>query len=508
MTQTICEGRDDMWHMDHCLSISHPQTKDRLYQLTKRFGRNDTEATIKVISVADTIQQGWSRHTVQKARKTGQLLLGDSITEDDIAQLDDGDFSEIVKIEGGKLFVGSAITESSLSKKQRLSRIFAHLHNIGEEEYEEFVEAFGELFAELYAEVFDGSYAGNNARLIAGLDQDLRRAGIITGEKYADVGCGTLAMANTLGVANDGIYRDIVSLDSNQYMLKEGKEMLRANKEKAGIVSSEPEVRKGSMVNMRKKFGNGEFDVVNCALALNYVRLNTNLKKNFHKDQRVQSICEMNRILKPGGIGIMTFGETRCHPNEFEKFKETLEKHFGFEVLPEYTGVGTSTDDIEGHKFRNYTLVVRKVGTPDITDLEIKDLRMSLTRQAKKSKPQQPVRETRARDEDETTSYIHTQFQVEEKQVEFGYDEETLTEQERMVRKAQHARTLLQRLHSEHGGKLDEITEETRERLRGEGVEVNVFYVSGGRTVESFRLQGESSSHLVFPLWGDEELEA
>lgn len=483
MTDTIKEGRDDLWHINAVVALEPNYNKANMYQLVKRFSRNtNPNAQVDVVRVIDSIHEGVYEHGEQKYDLITLWQHGGSFTDNDVAFLEGGNLYDEVRIQAGKIYIGTAILEKLLTDQQRLNRIFAYLNNRGEEKYAEFMEKLGEEFARLYAKTQETAYSGNNARFAAGVWREMESRGLVPGKKYLDAGCGTLVLDNSLGESDDDTEREIISLDFNKYMLDEGIKIKQSKNPEA-----RPETREGSMSNMRDLFPDGHFDAVNCALAENYTRLNTRFKY-VERDERVRSLLEQNRVLKQGGILMLTLAENRCTPKRFRAFSEQLEKHFGFEIIPEYSGVGMSTDNKGGDTFKNYTIVCRKIGEPNLKGLDLKKLKLG---PETKPRAKGEARIPREKSSSERKGLMHTQFQIGESQVEFNVSTDALEEQERYSKIAAKVRESLEKLRAEHG-ELKDLPPEVQARFEEEtGVKIMVYINRDGTTSDCFHIVEE-----------------
>ncbi len=452
-------------HIHRAISLDPTYNKSDTVQFVKRFAReNNEDVEVSVVVVNDNIFAGIAEHAEQKDQLTRVLKYGGTLTDDDLAFLE-SDFSDAIRVEGGKVLIGTAIMNHLLSQREKLFRIFAYLHNRGAEGYQEFIRENGEFFAELYLETWEKSYGGNNGRFVAGLMQKLEIEGVIKGSRFADIGCGPLVLEQTLGAVGDGVDRKIFSRDLNKYMIECGKRVLA--KKNPG---KEPNFKVGSMHEM-SDYPNDNFDVVNCSLALNYTKLNTRRRHAEH-DERAKTLAEMNRVMKTGAVAVITLPDSVGTGTERLLFQRVLASHFGFEILPAYTGMAQSTDDQNGHSFKNYTLVCRKVASANVQGLTIDLLKnLQLSRVSAGSGSGAGKKQTPA-DEKASKNFIHTQFKINATELEFDTGSEAKIEQDTHWEKVAEARVVLQEVFAANSNSFANLSGPLQARLEQADIEV------------------------------------
>lgn len=376
--------------ISRCIMLDPTFNKADTVQLLKRFAREgNKEAKLYSLCVMGTIMEAIRQHADAKYLRTQIVKYGGTLTEDDYALLEEDIFNEKLKLDDEFVLISSYVKDHTLTERQKMAIVMSKLFTDRKvEEVEESLEKFGKYIAERYMIDWESSPSGNNARMVCGLIKDLEEEGLITGNRFLDVACGPLILRNTLGEIGDGKKRSIHSMDINSHMVDLGKTVLSKTNKKA-----KPRVKIGRM-NDLSAYSDESFDVVNNAFAFDYTKLNNNISVHFKNDQRVQTLMEFNRVLKDGGVAIITLP-----PNTIptQKLLEAIEKHFGFEVLRKYTGRGVSTDKKDVDTFRNNTIVLKKVGKPDITGILLKDLellratitRSSIIRDKEEEKPKE-----------------------------------------------------------------------------------------------------------------------
>lgn len=495
-TGLIREGHD-LSHIHRAVVLEPTYNKADMAQLVKRFNREgNTDVAVTVLLPSDTLFQGFEEHAAQKAVLTHRLKHGGTLTLEDEQMLCGGDFAEDLRIINGRVWIGTPLMDYLLTSKQKLSRIFSYLHGKGAEAYQEFLTLFGETFAELYLENFERSYSGNNNRFIAGLLKTMEKKEEIPGQMYADVGCGPLALANTLSCDEDWEKRTLRNYDINPHLLEAGR---RYFKGRHGSRFPEPFTDMCNMCDMRQTIRDGQFHMVNSSLTLNYTKLNV-LRTHPEKDERVQALCELNRILEDQGILVLTLPEHACSRIEFLNFAHQM-RHFGFEVLDQYSGEGSSVDNAQEERrpvFRNYTLVCRKNGVPHLEDIDLRNFKLSRV-----SRPR-TTKEGGVTKSDIPNPYgtLHTQFQL--KNLTFSYSKnskQALQNIENHRQKMEEARALLLDIYKEYGT-LDNLPEETKSLLSTRGIRLFKLRLGkqGTRNEWIFSLaEKPDESEQVFP---------
>ncbi|MFC1616175.1 methyltransferase domain-containing protein, partial [Patescibacteria group bacterium] len=512
-SQIISEGIS-LAHVNCAIQLGPSYNKPDDNQLYMRFiGEGNTDAQFVVINAvgdriqaAGTIHEGVEEHAAEKFRITQMLKYGMALIMEDalIADLSEMcqqmdvdealksmDIEEAIKLIGkdlasfkvnDRLFIASRLIEISFTPIKRLNAYLAAYHNLGADKSQASMNEHGQLLAELYELVGSKSYHGNNSRFNASLIKELEDNGIITGKKLLDVGCGTLSLENALAEL-DSNNRDIYNLDLNPFMLEVGERILKKYKPDAT-----PKIKVGNMTDLEKtgfQWGDNSLDVLNCALALHWTRTSYKRLVHLENDEKTNTLLEFNRVLKKGGIMVITLPFRTLRPTEFQLFKEQLHKFFGFEIIEDYTGIGHSTDSTE-HNFRNYTVVAKKIGPAKIKGLNHYDLnfsRISTKQLAKvkvktgKSKPK-----VARKDIEIETGFLHTLFSIDDQQ--FQYDPENeisrrreISErdlQERHHKKVIQVRSWLSRMNVEHKG-LSNLPDPVQKELDEQGISLINF---------------------------------
>ncbi len=447
----------DLSHIKRLVLLGACWNKPELAQLVMRFPRNgvdDFKATLLVPE--GTVHEAVLLHAAEKEKENIAFKYGGALTDEQLAKAEMGDFSDKVVVTRGRIFLWSIVRSSTMTDRQKLHAFFTYMDGLSEEDMKLFVEQYGEMFAELYTKVWERGYGGNNGRFVAGLWKQLEDQRILVGSRYADLGAAHLALENTLLALDSKKDRTVFNLDINPFLLEIGKASLK-DKKGDGV---KPLLQVGSFTDMREIYPDGNFDAVNSSMAIYCTKLSKRTK-NLEEDERVKALMEFNRILRPGGVMVLTLPFNACSAEEFANFAIQLQNHFGFEILTEYTGMASSTDqtDDENH-FQNYVCVCKKVGGPNLEELELSNLKFTRVKYGKNAgqRPDTPATVT-----NEESGYIHTKFAINSKAVVCDLAEVTKQRnQEEFLRQVEESRSYLRELYEAHGNSFATVGDEIR----------------------------------------------
>lgn len=233
-----------------------------------------------------------------------------------------------------ELEVDPELAEYYFSAWDKLMKIYAHVKEIGQEDFMEFISRYGRDYAEAYLDLGNRSYQANVNRVAGTVIDRLARE---RGEdpmklRILDIASGPEMLKQHIP---DAYRNGVMSVDANPFHFKTPRE---AEGRKAAV---------GSWLNL--PFQNGTMDYVNLAFALHY----SNFVPSQEKYERFGVLTEMNRVLKVGGratISIIYTLEFR-DPAKIEVIANAA----GFNVVQEYTG-----DADTGDKFGAYILTLEK----------------------------------------------------------------------------------------------------------------------------------------------------
>lgn len=422
-------------------------------QFVKRFAREYNEdVKVRILNVPGTVTEGIHEHALRKHILCDRLLDGGTLSPEDTEFLEHGDAQSVIE-----RLQKTSLKDAVLNRRQTLNTFFQSLYCKGEAGLLDFIRSpDGLIFAENYVEDWESTYSANNSRFLAGLIGRFKELGMIRGNEFADLACGPLAFECTYGLIDPSAR--IANFDLNQHILDAGVRLIR---ERKGDPDYTPTRKIASLTRLGVK--TETFDVVNCALALDY--LSQNARSNIHNHERAKSILEMNRILKMGGILVITLPIKICSDRQFFAFQEEL-GNFGFELLEGYCGYGRSTDSENGPEFQNRTIACRKVGMPVMDKIDLQNLRFS-----KIANP--PKTSSKKRRGDYNYGSHHNEFEVNQR----GFDYTPINVEEMAKRNevlyqqlVTQARTKLIHIYIQNDNSLSSLPDETQKKLMDEGI--------------------------------------
>lgn len=222
-------------------------------------------------------------------------------------------------------------------------------------------ETRGKTFAELWTEFYynEGKdrfrTVGNNAVLVKNIALSSKP------RKMLSIGAGTCLFARE--VIKAGYKADIVNIDINRSVLQMAKE-------------KHPEIGETRVENASRLNEDSEtFDVIDSSFMLPWSNLynkDGGLENNPRNIERVEIILEMNRVLRHGGVSVLSFPESTFDPTIFNRFTETLESHFGFSIS-DPSGISFATD-IQPKRRIGWVVTLQKIGSIDLSGLDAHNL--------------------------------------------------------------------------------------------------------------------------------------
>jgi ubiquinone/menaquinone biosynthesis C-methylase UbiE len=475
---TMREGTNEFAHIHRAVVLEPTFNKADTAQLVKRFARGDNDKVeVALLCAQDTIHEGIAEHADIKYVMTDRIKYGGCITEDDVGYLCNDNFSEeIYRTMDGRLVLGTAILDKILTPGQRLARILARLQGKGVDFWNDVLNDYGDRIAETYMDHWEHGYSGNNARFTVSLFKELENKGFMPGNTYADLASGPLILDRSFSMYDhQRKSRNVYSLDLSRHMIDIGSQN--------HTPSAQPQV--GSITDMKQQFEDGQFDAINIALAIEYTNNNLHIKQPT-KSERVQSLIEANRILKPGGIMVITVTTNACSAEQLQKITNVLHSNFGFDVLSDYTGLAVSTDD-DLRKFENFTIVCKKIGDIDLKGLNVRDLEM--TRRMVSIKGGTNITK---KDPVENTGSMHRSFTINDVDLDVDLKPDVAERQEKFDHMYNLSYQLLEQLYRERSMDFDKVTVEQRSALREKyGI---IFYCIEEETSSSSGNTGKKKS--------------
>jgi len=269
-------------------------------------------------------------------------------------------------------------------KGQGHKKILAH--------YEKYPEE-AEYIARLYASHWEGYYGGNTANLYTKVIQLLGETEDL--ERKLDIASGPFSLSRKLG-------EPVTNIDLNPHMLQAGRKL-----EEKEIIVPGNIAKEASFHDL--PFDKESFDLAVCSLALHMSRLEVKDGRKTIKERELV-FKEANRILRPGGYGIITLPYTAINLEDTERFYEGLEQ-LGFEVLP-FSGFYKGPKE---SKFKRvYLAGLRKIEdspkasiNPELLTWKM-DKNIGERKGSSKKKKKHILPEERIIEKEHVTSFLHT----------------------------------------------------------------------------------------------------
>ena len=409
MRQIIAEGID-LSRVERVILTTPNWIKPAEAQAVKRFDRNGKEVDITRMQVSDSIFEGIAAHAENKMRLVMKLLYGGAFTEEERRYIANGDFDTEMK---GTFYLAPHIM-ALLTPRQRLGKYIGYLEGQGAEELQRFLLKHGGAYARAFCEQWETSYSINNARFVSAMIEQMKEEDVLQSAEKAlkvlDCGCGPLVLENTFGLSCTRRNLKITSVDMNQHLLDAGHTLLEGRRDKDDTHTPH-QVINGSMVKV--DCPDTSFDLVNTSLSFNYLDRRSS-SKDPEKQERAQFLSDKNRLLKEGGVLLLTLPCAVCPRESFDAFCSAM-RYFGFEVLSQYTGMGKSSDHTSGEDdFENWVLACKKIGPVDdsIPEGILKDLKFSRERRARGGR-EEGSKKPKVKKDPEVQEMHHNSFTVE-----------------------------------------------------------------------------------------------
>lgn len=256
-----------------------------------------------------TIEQGIHEYIQRKYMAIEKLLRGVPITE-----LEKELLAKDEKNNESDLSVNQELAEYYFASWDKLMRMFSYVKEIGEDKFQQFLSQHGKEYAGYYLDLGSRSYQANANRVAAAIIRNM------IGEDKVDVTkIRVLDLASGPEMLKQHIvdqYQDSVfSIDINKEHFKK----TEGHKRMAGSLLQMP-------------FANGSFDYLNLSLSLHY----TDFVPSQGRYARLQSLMEMNRVLRVGGKAVISLVYS-MELDDMAKFKEVADM-LGFKVVEKYSG--------------------------------------------------------------------------------------------------------------------------------------------------------------------------
>ena len=318
----------DFSFADGVYFYNEPWTQYDKNQQESRVFREGVQHDIvsKTFVVDGTIEEGINLYIQAKERAIEKLLEGIPLSEleKELVQRDERQTES-------NLEVNPELAAYYFSTWEKMKKIFAHVREIGEEEFRKFLDRYGYDYATGYKEMGRRSYQSNASRVSAAFIERMVDASETSaqGISILDIASGPEMLRRHI---SDCLASNVFSLDINPHHFTE---------------SSDDMHRVGSFLSM--PFDDESFDFANFALAFHY----TDFIPRKGKLDRLQSLMEANRVLRKGGRLVLNNLNSLDIKN-MEQF-EAIVGLLGFTVVEEYTGIVQS-----GNNFRSHVITLEK----------------------------------------------------------------------------------------------------------------------------------------------------
>jgi superfamily II DNA or RNA helicase len=327
-----------------------------------RFGQK-LPVRLQVLCFSGSIEEGIASYSARKHRAVASVIDGRPLNKRERSLLAD-DFSSI-KVNG-------PIAYESLTPRQQALWILNKLKGLGKQEIQSFLYAddgkYAKDFARGYPAHEETSVSGNTARLVTAIIGQLVRDTSDKPRVIADIACGCRTLERMFEGEGNLAVR---SVDVNEVALITGSELLRSPKK-----TEKNEVR--AMDNL--PFDSDTIDIGVISLALDMTQHSSNKKREKTGLERIETLMELNRVLRVGGKAILTFQESLfSNIVDFNKFLFAIEEHFGFKRLENYSGLAQADNNSKSMPYAVWIMTLEKhsaLSSVDANSLALwKDLR-------------------------------------------------------------------------------------------------------------------------------------
>ncbi len=262
----------------------------------------------KTFITQDTIEEGIHLYTQAKEQAIEKLLRGLPRSEIENRLLNESEKQTDTNLE-----VNPELARYYFSDWDKMAKIFAHIKEIGQENFMQFLADFGKDYASCYLNLGSRSYQANADRVSgAVIDSLVKEAGQSAQElRILDIASGPEMLRKHIPTAYQ---TRVTSMDVNkEHFRGEGGDRVVGSFQKL-------------------PFAEQSVDYANFALALHYTQFIPS-RNNY---ERLEALLELNRVLKVGGKAVLNMIYSIDFKDE-NKLRNSLEK-IGLVIKDEYSG--------------------------------------------------------------------------------------------------------------------------------------------------------------------------
>ncbi len=321
---------------DSLIVYNEPWSEYDLQQQIARVYRPglDHDLNVHRLVVQDSIEKGIHDYIKLKQKAIEKVLQGIPRNElEEQILIEDAGGDDLVKI-------NNTLADKYLSRQDRQTKRFGYCAELGEEGFvkEVISTKHGPEYAENYHEMGRRSYQSNLNRVSGTIIKELCRLDKQKANeiKIADFGSGPEMLRRHIG---EDYQNNVYSLDINPAHFDYCNPEDKNKKWFEGSIKNSP-------------FKDKEFDYLNVSAAFHYTE---SLNYGKGTTERLETLVEMNRVLKEGGTALLNMVYVYRFRN-MDDF-ETAIKNFGFEVMKNFTG-----EMSQENNFSSNLITLKKTG--------------------------------------------------------------------------------------------------------------------------------------------------
>jgi superfamily II DNA or RNA helicase/ubiquinone/menaquinone biosynthesis C-methylase UbiE len=334
-----------------------PATFDQRNARTARIGEVDKDKldiyiVRTLLEGIPTVDEGVER-VLHDKRKVIEFILGrnTSVSTQDLETIMTNGHPQKAEHLGFRIKSPKSMIIDHISRNIK-NRGFSYIRKFNQEREDQ-----AEIFAKLYAQNWEGSYGGNTGNLYARIIRVLEEMGDF--RRKLDIASGPFSLSRA-------IKQPVTNVDINPFMLEAGRILEREGKIVQGNIALE-----GCFHDLPVE--TASFDLALCSLAMHATKLSVNYEDENRKRKNIReregAFREMNRVLRPEGLGLIALPQGVIIEKDLEGFYQSLGK-LGLDVLP-FSGFykgGIETD------YRVFIAGLKKTTDPQEENLEDSEL--------------------------------------------------------------------------------------------------------------------------------------